>query len=106
MKAIGKLVTELANYFGKELNDHALRFYIEGLRDIPLEKLEWAKRRAIQTLKKMPFVPDLSGLAYERTEEALYVHALPSRCEKCEPDGWVLVPNPSGTGNFAIRCNC
>jgi hypothetical protein len=100
------MVTELAKYFRYELTPEQLEKYVEGLQDVSQERLRSAYKYSIQRHKKMPFVSELRDIAYEKSERDTYGKPVSTgdRCEKCSPDGWTLVPHPSGVGNVAIRC--
>src|SRR5215472_14016425 len=70
LSVVGHLIRKLARHHGKQLDEMQILIYLEGLRDIPIERIEIACGNALRTLKKMPMLADLRELATKQGLEA------------------------------------
>jgi hypothetical protein len=98
----------LGRHFRRQLDELETQTYMQGLRDIEPRKLQHAFTRALETLKRMPLIADLRELANERSTEALMAPPAGKYCERCHPDGYILVTHPIHGAPYKVcrRCPC
>jgi hypothetical protein len=114
LSVVGHNLRKLARHHRRQLDEMELLTYMEGLRDLPLSKLQDAFSKGLLKWKKMPTVPEIRELVNEQAEFIPTNDPAPGKfCENCYPDGYILVDAgqvPRGPEGYRYkkvrRCPC
>jgi len=72
LNTVCSLLRNLARHFRAELDETSLLTYLQGLRDLRIDKIKLACESAIKRSRRMPFVADLREFANEQSTGAIY----------------------------------
>lgn len=97
---MGKWLGKLAAHFRIELQHDEIEIFLDHL-------VSWSDYQIAiafdHCLTECLFFPKLKEVLDRMPEQRAGRSML---CKRCEPDGWVVVPNPhNAEGNIAVRCD-
>jgi hypothetical protein len=112
--ALGPEIEKLARAFRFQLEGDIYETYLEQLQDLPITTVIKGCSEALKTMNRMPTIADLRKLAAPQSTMAVVNQdRIGKYCDKCYPDGYILVDHPTIKSNnpkmpykVAKRCPC